>query len=152
MHQESQPGSMEEELDVEFTMDLIAVSNLPDQRLASASAQSRAAACSKLIAVRLDNLHLRSMSASVLEQLSACRSLHLQHNWLTSCSALVALPRLTFLAMAHNQLQQVEGLQELTGLLYLDISHNMVQQLGARSLPGSIKYLKLSLCSMDAAR
>jgi Leucine-rich repeat (LRR) protein len=57
--------------------------------------------------VRLDSLGLCSLSASVLGQLSACKSLHLQHNRLTSCSTLAALPCLTFLALAHNQLQQV---------------------------------------------
>lgn len=67
----------------------------------------RAEACSNLSTIRLDELQLQVLSTGVLAQLAACRRLYLQHNCLTSCSAVAALPQLTMLFLADNHLQQV---------------------------------------------
>lgn len=67
----------------------------------------RIEACSKLTHARLDELQLQYLNWDTLSQLTACRSLYLQHNKLTSTATLAALPHLSFLTLSDNQLQQV---------------------------------------------
>ncbi len=67
----------------------------------------RASAAQQLTHVRLDNLHIADLPQEVLCQLTALRSLYLQHNDLASMAAVACLKQLSFLTVAHNSLTEV---------------------------------------------
>ena len=97
-----------------------------------------------MVTVRLDRQDLAALSAAAFRRLPNARSLHLQHNRLSSVPALhTHLPALRFLSLAHNQLTSCAGLEHLSTLMTLDASHNRICELELSHLPTSLRFLQV---------
>lgn len=105
--------------------------------------------CDQVQAAKLDRLCLTSIDASALLRLPNLRSLHLQHNSLTSLAPLSCLSALRFLSAAHNSVSDAAGISHLDGLMTLDLSHNCLAALEPAHLPTSLLFLLVrSLCTL----
>lgn len=105
----------------------------------------RKSLCDQVVTIKLDRQQLPSLRLQPFSRLSGARSLHLQHNCLSTVPELApALPCLRFLSLAHNQLTSFLGLEHFSSLATLDVSHNEVQALEATHLPASLIFLKVA--------